>query len=543
MSRINRFVLTAGLSGLVALLLAGKRDGLGRRGGEAGRARRAGGAPDFGPNVKIFDPSMPTSQIQADGRRDRRPAGRQPVRAAALRAAVQARHLRHRRPSRSTSRSATTPSVAGPRRCRRTTSSSTGRSTCATSATPSSCIALEQLLALAVEPDHQRHQPDVGCYTGEFWAVSQAAPMRRVHVNGLDDADGLLHRPVVRERRLHRRLAVRRQHRDQRLAAAVARPRTARSTAGRTASGTRSSPASSARRPSASRATASCGGPYTTLADEPGDRERRRSSTSTRPATTASSSRRRGTTPAGTTWASGPTAGCSIPIDDSSSPARRRRRRRSTTRWPAGQNLILTPGVYDVDKTIKVKRADTVVLGLGFPTLDADQTATSPMTVADVPGVDIAGLIFDAGPKNSPVLLQVGTAERAQERPPHDPTALQDVFFRIGGAAAGKATVEPRGEQRQHDPRRHLGLARRPRQRRRLDGQHRRHRRGRQRRRRDGVRPVRRALPEVRGDLERQARHGRSSSRTRCRTTRRARRRGWRPRASTATPPSRSPTR
>jgi len=27
--------------------------------------------------------------------------------------------------------------------------------------------------------------PDFGCYTGEFWAVSQAAPMRRVHINGL----------------------------------------------------------------------------------------------------------------------------------------------------------------------------------------------------------------------------------------------------------------------------------------------------------------------------------------------------------------------
>ena len=26
--------------------------------------------------------------------------------------------------------------------------------------------------------------PNFGCYTGEFWAVSQAAPMRRVHVNG-----------------------------------------------------------------------------------------------------------------------------------------------------------------------------------------------------------------------------------------------------------------------------------------------------------------------------------------------------------------------
>src|SRR3984893_12165628 len=27
--------------------------------------------------------------------------------------------------------------------------------------------------------------PNAGCYAGEFWAVSQASPMRRVHVNGL----------------------------------------------------------------------------------------------------------------------------------------------------------------------------------------------------------------------------------------------------------------------------------------------------------------------------------------------------------------------
>ena len=26
--------------------------------------------------------------------------------------------------------------------------------------------------------------PDFGCYSGQFWAVSQAAPLRRVHVKG-----------------------------------------------------------------------------------------------------------------------------------------------------------------------------------------------------------------------------------------------------------------------------------------------------------------------------------------------------------------------
>ncbi len=51
------------------------------------------------------------------------------------------------------------------------------------------------------------------------------------------------------------------------------------------------------------------------------------------------------------------------------------------------------------------------------------------MTVADVDGVKIAGLLFDAGTTNSPVLLQVGptgsTANHAA-----NPTSLQDVFFR-----------------------------------------------------------------------------------------------------------------
>jgi hypothetical protein len=113
-----------------------------------------------------------------------------------------------------------------------------------------------------------------------------------------------------------------------------------------------------------------------------------------------------------------------------------------------GQNLILTPGIYQLDKTIAVKRPDTVVLGLGFPTL-VPSDGIAAMTVADVPGVKLAGLMFDAGPVNSPVLLQVGTqhAANGQARQhnnwsdPADPTSLSDVFFRIGGATPGRATT------------------------------------------------------------------------------------------------------
>ncbi|MCW2598055.1 MAG: secreted protein, partial [Jatrophihabitans sp.] len=111
-----------------------------------------------------------------------------------------------------------------------------------------------------------------------------------------------------------------------------------------------------------------------------------------------------------------------------------------------GRNLLFTPGVYNIDRTITVKHPDTVVLGLGLATLTAANGAV-PMTVADVPGVDLAGLIFDAGPVKSPMLLQIGTrrdehaGDHNQHRSPNDPTALQDVFFRIAGPHAGKATV------------------------------------------------------------------------------------------------------
>jgi hypothetical protein len=86
-----------------------------------------------------------------------------------------------------------------------------------------------------------------------------------------------------------------------------------------------------------------------------------------------------------------------------------------------------------------VNRADTVVLGLGYATVIPDGGVT-PMSVADVNGVKIAGLLFDAGTTNSPVLLQIGpngsTAAHGG-----DPISIHDVFFRIGGAGPGRATT------------------------------------------------------------------------------------------------------
>jgi hypothetical protein len=141
----------------------------------------------------------------------------------------------------------------------------------------------------------------------------------------------------------------------------------------------------------------------------------------------------------GTTWGNGPTPGSSIPITDFFIAKPTDNLGAINSALAQGKHLILTPGIYSLDGPIHVLRRDTVVLGLGFPTLVPKQGNVS-MTVADVPGVKLSGLLFDAGTVNSPVLLQVGTPN-AHKSDPNDPSLLADVFFRIGGATPGKATV------------------------------------------------------------------------------------------------------
>ena len=143
----------------------------------------------------------------------------------------------------------------------------------------------------------------------------------------------------------------------------------------------------------------------------------------------------------GTTWAGGPTAGRSIPLSEFVIARPGDRVGQINGALARGQHLLLTPGVYDIDQTIKVKRADTVVLGLGMATLTAQRGAV-PMEVSDVPGVTVAGLMIDAGPVESPALLQVGGRPGSDRGyASGDDTALMDVFFRIGGPHVGKAAV------------------------------------------------------------------------------------------------------
>lgn len=112
-----------------------------------------------------------------------------------------------------------------------------------------------------------------------------------------------------------------------------------------------------------------------------------------------------------------------------------------------GYNLLLQPGIYKLDKAIEVTHENTIVLGLGMATFtSSDKNTDTFIRVAgkkwnsdytkveenyDIGGVEIAGVILDAG-KHTNTLLEVGY-EGANVDHSNNPCVLQDVICRVGG--------------------------------------------------------------------------------------------------------------
>ncbi|HXS12784.1 MAG TPA: hypothetical protein VN734_08780, partial [Acidobacteriaceae bacterium] len=141
----------------------------------------------------------------------------------------------------------------------------------------------------------------------------------------------------------------------------------------------------------------------------------------------------------GITWHNGSTPGRTVPLSHFYIAHPADNATTINAALASGRDLLFTPGIYDLTEPIRVTRKNTIVLGLGYATLHPTN-GTAAMTVADVDGVTLSGLLFDAGETKSPVLLEVG--------PPHshanhtsNPTSLHDIFFRVGGAAVGKVTA------------------------------------------------------------------------------------------------------
>ncbi len=142
----------------------------------------------------------------------------------------------------------------------------------------------------------------------------------------------------------------------------------------------------------------------------------------------------------GVSWADGPTPGTSIPIDrfyiaqpPTASAAK------INAALAAGRHILITPGVYSLDDSLKVTKANTIILGLGVPSL-VPTNGLPAISVADVDGVTIAGLIVDAGVVKSATLLEVGPAGGKADHSAN-PTFLYDLTVRTGGPRPGKNDV------------------------------------------------------------------------------------------------------
>ena len=271
-----------------------------------------------------------------------------------------------------------------------------------------------------------------GCRANtEFWAVSQAAPLRRVDIKGTTTfMDYCTAGPQFASGGY---LA------DARLGDVVNGSQqqwyTRNSQLGswsngvwnQTFSGVEGAPAQSFPDP-----------PYTTLATTPASKEKpyvyidRRGEWKVFVPRAEKNSR-------GPSWADGPTPGRSLPMSSFFVARPSDSAKKIDKQLAKGKNLLFTPGVYSIDRSLKVEKAGTVLLGLGIATLTAAKGAV-PIKVSDVPGVDIAGLTIDAGAKSSKSLLVIGSGKKHRDGPTaKQPIAVQDVFFRIGGPHVGKA--------------------------------------------------------------------------------------------------------
>ncbi|KAI8958885.1 glycoside hydrolase family 55 protein [Daldinia sp. FL1419] len=143
----------------------------------------------------------------------------------------------------------------------------------------------------------------------------------------------------------------------------------------------------------------------------------------------------------GPSWTDGSsTPGVSIPIDrfyiaqpSTSSAAS------INSALDSGEHIIFTPGVYKLEEALRVSRADTIILGLGLPSL-IPVSGQPALAVADVDGVILAGLIIDASEISSPTLVEVGPSNSSADHR-SNPTFLYDLTIRTAGHTKNKVGI------------------------------------------------------------------------------------------------------
>ncbi|MET0390530.1 MAG: RICIN domain-containing protein [Polyangiales bacterium] len=146
--------------------------------------------------------------------------------------------------------------------------------------------------------------------------------------------------------------------------------------------------------------------------------------------------------PAGPSWTSarGEEVGTSVPLADFMIATPADDADALNAALDAGRHLLLTPGIYELQETLRVSRSDTIVLGIGLATLKPNGGVVALQVADEADGVKIAGLLVDAGSTLSPKLMAVGEPGSTRDHAAN-PSSLHDVYFRVGGPSDAAAAV------------------------------------------------------------------------------------------------------
>lgn len=103
-----------------------------------------------------------------------------------------------------------------------------------------------------------------------------------------------------------------------------------------------------------------------------------------------------------------------------------------------GRHILFTPGIYELNESLKLNRPGSVVMGIGMATLRS-ANGNPVLEIGDVDGITVCGLIIDAGRLESETLVRVGETHSNTDHS-GNPVFLHDIFIRVGGYGVGNTS-------------------------------------------------------------------------------------------------------
>ena len=102
----------------------------------------------------------------------------------------------------------------------------------------------------------------------------------------------------------------------------------------------------------------------------------------------------------------------------------------------AGLDVVLAPGIFELDDSIRMSRPDAVVMGLGYSTLVAPVSGEPCVIAEDAGGMRLASVVLQAS--EVPADVNTSLLRWGGDGSETDPSVLSDVFCRVGGPGSLK---------------------------------------------------------------------------------------------------------